>query len=71
MGTLFRLTDEGAAPSPGTTVIKAAEYATYTEANALIEQARAHAADIERKAAEAYEERKQEGYRDGLEEGKF
>lgn len=71
MDTLFRLTEEGISPAPGTAVIKASEYAAYTEASALLESARARAAEIGRLADEAYEERRKEGYADGLEAGRL
>ena len=71
MGTLFRLNTDSIHPAPGTRLIKAGEYRQLVEANALLDAARAKAADMERQALEAYEQKKADGYQDGLEEGKL
>ena len=71
MGTLFRLNTDSIHPAPGTRLIKAGEYRQLVEANALLDAARAKASDMERQALEAYEQKKAEGYQDGLEEGKL
>ena len=37
----------------------------------MLDAARERVADMERKAGEAYERRREEGYRDGVEEGRL
>ena len=71
MGTMFRLNDDSIQPAAGTKIIKSAELGQLFEASALLDAARQKAADMERAALEAYEEKKREGYADGLEEGKL
>ena len=71
MGTLFRLNTDSLQPAAGTKIVKAAELGQLYEASALLDAARQKAADMERAALEAYEEKKREGYADGLEEGKM
>ena len=71
MGTLFRLNTDSLQPTAGTKIVKAAELGQLFEASALLDAARQKAADMERAALEAYEEKKREGYADGLEEGKL
>ena len=71
MGTMFRLNIDTIQPSAGTKIIKSAELGPLFEANALLDVAREKAAEMEKAALEAYEEKRQEGYRDGLEEGKL
>ena len=71
MGTMFRLNDDSIQPAAGTKLIKSAELGQLFEASALLEAAREKAASMEKAALEAYEEKKLEGYRDGLEEGKL
>ena len=68
MGSLFRLTGDTVTPSAGTRVLKASEAAVLLEANAVLDAARERVADMERKA---YERRREEGYRDGVEEGRL
>ena len=71
MGTLFRLNTDSLQPAAGTKIVKAAELGQLFEASALLDAARQKAAEMERAALEAYEEKKREGYADGLEEGKL
>ena len=71
MGTMFRLNNDSIQPAAGTKLIKSSELGRLLEANALLEAAREKAAEMERAALDAYEEKKQEGYLDGLEEGKL
>ena len=71
MGTMFRLNIDSIQPSAGTKIIKSAELGPLFEANALLDAAREKAAEMEKAALAAYEEKRQEGYRDGLEEGKL
>ncbi len=56
--------------SPEVKVIKVSDYATITEATALLETARQEAERIRTEAQEAAEKLSQKGYRDGLLEGK-
>ncbi|WP_298067815.1 HrpE/YscL family type III secretion apparatus protein [uncultured Mailhella sp.] len=71
MGAMFQLTASTVSPAPGTKILKAGDYSVLLEANALLEAARARAARIEQEAQKAYEERREEGYRDGQEAGKL
>ena len=71
MGTMFRLNDDSIQPAAGTKLIKSADLGKLFEASSLLDAAREKAAEIEKAALEAYEEKRQEGYRDGLEEGKL
>ena len=71
MGTMFRLTSDSICPAAGTKLLKAEEYGLLLEANALLEAARTKADAMAREAEEAYELKRQEGYQDGLEEGKL
>ncbi len=71
MGTLFRLNTDSITPAAGTKVLKADEYGQLLDANALLAAAREKAAATEAASREAYELRREEGYRDGLEEGKL
>lgn len=71
MGTMFRLNIDTIQPAAGTKIIKSSELGPLFEANALLDVAREKAAEMEKAALEAYEEKRQEGYRDGLEEGKL
>ena len=71
MGTMFRLNNDSIQPAAGTKLIKSSELGQLLEASALLDAAREKAAEMEQAALEAYEEKKQEGYQDGLEEGKL
>lgn len=71
MGALFQLTGNTLAPAPGTRILKAHEVAELYEAAAVLEAAKQRAEAIRQKAEEAYEVRKEEGYRDGLDEGRL
>lgn len=71
MGTLFRLNTDFVTPAAGTRILKAEEYGLLLEANALLAAAREKAAATEKAAEEAYERKKEEGYREGLEQGKL
>ena len=69
MGTLFRLTKDSVTPAGR--ILKAADVAVLLEANTVLEQAQERADAILKQAEEAYETRRQEGYRDGQEEGRL
>ena len=71
MDPLFRLNSDVPTPAPGVKVLKAADVDTLHDAASLIEPAKAHAAEIEKKAEAVYEERYQQGYEDGVEFGKM
>lgn len=71
MGTLFQLTANSLAPAPGTRILKAHEVAVLCEAAAVLEAAKQRAEAMRLQAEEAYEVRKEEGYRDGLDEGRL
>ena len=71
MDKLFRLNTDVPSPAPGVKVLKAADVDTLHDAASLIAAAKAHAAEIEKKAEAVYEERFQQGYEDGVEAGKM
>ena len=71
MGSMFRLGESSVRPAAETKIIKADEYALYLEAASLLDAAREKAAAMEAQAEKAYERKKEEGYRDGMEEGKL
>lgn len=70
MGSLFRLTADTVLPQAGARIIKAADTASFLEANALLEAARERANAIIRDAETVFEQRKAEGYMRGMEEGR-
>lgn len=69
MDALFRL-NSTVLPPAGARIVKAADAAHLLEANAILEAARERAATIVREAELAFEQRKAEGYAQGLEEGR-
>ena len=69
MGCVFRLNRDGV--SPVGRVLRAADVAVLLEANAVLAAARARAEEMNRQAEAAYEARREEGYRDGQEEGRL
>ena len=71
MDPLFRLNTDVPSPAPGVKVLKAADVDTLHDAASLIAAAKAHAAEIQKKAEAVYEERFQQGYEDGVETGKM
>lgn len=71
MGALFRLNANAVAPAPGQRVLKAADAALLREAQDLLAAASQRAEELERAAREAYDRRVEEGYRDGLEQGRL
>ncbi|MBQ3892945.1 MAG: HrpE/YscL family type III secretion apparatus protein [Mailhella sp.] len=71
MGSMFRLNADSFIPAEGTKIIRSADYGIMAEANALLEDARARAEKTLKDAEAAYQEKREEGYRDGLEEGKM
>ena len=71
MGSVFRLTGNTVTPAPGVRVLRMADYARLLEANAALAAAKEQAAAIRSEAEQAYEDRKREGYADGLLEGRM
>ena len=71
MGSMFRLGEDSVRPAAGSKIIKAEEYGLFLEADALLAAAREKSALMQKKAEEAYAQKKEEGYRDGIEEGKM
>lgn len=71
MGTLFQLTGNHVLPAPGVRVLRAADYASLVEANRLLAMAEQRAAAMAADAEKAYEERRRQGYEDGLMEGRM
>ena len=69
MGCVFRLNRDGV--SPVGRVLRAADVAVLLEANAVLDAARARAEEMNRQAEAAYEARREEGCRDGPEEGRL
>lgn len=70
MGSLFRLIADTVLPPAGARIIKADDAATLFSANALLAAARERADAIVRTAETTFEQRKAEGYAQGLEEGR-
>ncbi len=71
MGTLFQLTGNHVLPAPGVRVLRAADYASLVDANRLLAMAEQRAAAMAADAEKAYEERRRQGYEDGLMEGRM
>ncbi len=55
---------------PSVNVLKAEDYVIYLQAEEIIEAAKQQAADIVREAKEAFEQEKERGYQDGIEQSK-
>ena len=71
METVFQHIGNTLKPAPGTRILRATEYSRLLEAQGLLDDARAEAEDIRRRAEAAYQERKQQGYEDGVLEGQM
>ena len=69
MGSMFRLTRDSI--SPEGRLLKADEVAVLLQANEILDTARQRAEEMMRQAEIAYESRREEGYRDGQEEGRL
>ena len=69
-GMAFWLHDGGVIPESGTQVIRASDYAALTEAEDILAGARARAAEIVLQAERELEEKRRQGYEDGVIEGK-
>jgi type III secretion protein L len=70
MANAVILKKEAPAFTPGLKVIKADEYALFSSAEEVMDQARENAARIARDAEAGYQEQKTRGYRDGLEKAR-
>lgn len=70
MATPVVLTANQLNVDPSCRVMKADDYATFLEAEQIINTAREQAQQIIEQAKEAYEQEKQRGYQDGLDESK-
>ena len=70
MATPVILTANQLSIDPSCRVMKADDYATFLEAEQIINAAREQARQIAEQAKEAYEQEKQRGYQDGLDESK-
>lgn len=70
MATPVILTANQLNVDPSCRVMKAKDYATYLEAEQIINTAREQARQIAEQAKEAYEQEKERGYEDGLDESK-
>ena len=71
MEAVFHRIGSSITPAPGTRILRAAEYARLLEAQSLLDDARAEAEAIRKRAEEAYEERKKQGYEDGVLDGQM
>ena len=71
MGSVFQKVAGGIKPHVSTRILKCEEYAKLIEANEIIEHSKAIAQEIEAKAEHAYNERKDQGYADGMAEGQL
>ena len=69
MGSVFRLTRDSVLPVGR--VLKASDVAILLQSSEILDAARARAEAMNREAEIAYETRREEGYRDGQEEGRL
>ncbi|MCL2001648.1 MAG: HrpE/YscL family type III secretion apparatus protein [Planctomycetes bacterium] len=70
MAVIALFPEGNAAPGPEVRVLRAADYMTLVETREALAQARTEAEGIRKKAEDAYEERRREGFAEGLLEGK-
>ena len=70
MANLFRIDPAGLSASPDTRLIKAAEWAHFHAAGAIVEEARSYAQKLRAEALEAFEEEKRRGFDQGILEGR-
>ena len=71
MEAVFHRIGSTVRPAPGTRILRAAEYARLLEAQSILDDASAEAEAIRKRAEEAYEERKKQGYEDGVLDGQM
>ncbi|MFS8181971.1 type III secretion system stator protein SctL [Pseudovibrio denitrificans] len=66
MASIYRLKELGAQLTPGTHIIKEAEFASVETADQIIATAQRRAEEILQDATRVYEEQKKQGYEDGV-----
>ena len=71
MEAVFHRIGSTVRPAPGTRILRAVEYARVLEAQSILDDANAEAEAIRKRAEEAYEERKKQGYEDGVLDGQM
>ncbi|MBQ9405882.1 MAG: HrpE/YscL family type III secretion apparatus protein [Desulfovibrio sp.] len=71
MGVLFQRIGSVVKPAPGVRILRAAEYARLLDAQTLLDDVHAEVETIKERAETAYEERKKQGYEDGVLEGQM
>ncbi|MBQ9536444.1 MAG: HrpE/YscL family type III secretion apparatus protein [Desulfovibrionaceae bacterium] len=71
MDTLFHILMSHITPAPGTRILKVEDYATLVKAQDLLDTAQAQAEAIKQQAEAVYTERHQQGYEDGMMEGRM
>ncbi|MBQ3059976.1 MAG: HrpE/YscL family type III secretion apparatus protein [Desulfovibrio sp.] len=71
MGAKFQLIPHSVSPAPGTRILRAREYAQLLEADSLLHLACEQAEHIRASAEASFEEKKREGYEQGLLEGRM
>ena len=71
MGAKFQLIPHTVTPAPGTRILRAGEYARLLEAEELLAHAGREAEGILARAETVFEERRREGYEQGLLEGRM
>ena len=71
MEAVFHRIGSTVRPAPGTRILRAVEYARLLEAQSILDDASAEAEAIRKRAEEAYEERKKQGYEDGVLDGQM
>ena len=70
MDSMLFLKKQNVQPPAGQQILKQEEFGYLIEANKVLEQAHAKASETIAKAYEIYEAQKEQGYEDGLEEGR-
>ncbi|MCR4666690.1 MAG: HrpE/YscL family type III secretion apparatus protein [Desulfovibrio sp.] len=71
METIFHRIGNSIKLAPGIRILRAADYARLLEAQQLLDDASAEAEAILKRAEEAYQERQEQGYKDGVLEGQM
>ncbi len=71
MDNIFRLKKQHIQIDPNACILKANEYVSLVEANAMLQAARDEALLIKQEAQKTFEEEKIRGYEEGLEEGRL
>lgn len=71
MASLFQLTHNTLSAAPNTKILKTKDVQNFLEAEEILSAAKKRAEEILSEAEKAYNERKEQGYLDGQEEGKL